>query len=94
VSTDKTWTGRNQWGETFFTELSASGEFAQSVQGGGLILGRFTVEGNFLCTQSEAMMMGRKYCGPIFRNPGGTPEQHDEYAFPDTASVWYFSVEK
>jgi TolB-like protein/class 3 adenylate cyclase len=89
----KTWTGRNYRGESFIMQFSPTGEFAQSVVGGGLLVGRYSIEGDLLCTSTEATMLGRKYCGPVARNPVGSFAERNQYAFPDMASLWRFSVE-
>jgi adenylate cyclase len=72
-------------------ELSADGDFALSSQS-SIITGAFSVDGNLFCTQSTATLLGRKFCAPVYRNPQGSSETQDEYAWPDSVTVWYFSV--
>ncbi|TIX47634.1 MAG: hypothetical protein E5V26_01935 [Mesorhizobium sp.] len=72
-------------------ELSANGDFALSSQN-SIITGTFTLEGNLFCTQSAATLLGRKFCGPVYRNPVGSSETQDEFILPDSVTVWYFSV--
>jgi adenylate cyclase len=91
LTTDKTWVGHQHDGVTFFMELSATGDFALRAES-SIIIGKFTIENDSLCTRSSAAMLGRKFCSPVFRNPGGSAPKHDEYVMPDSASVWYFSV--
>ena len=71
-------------------ELSADGDFALSSQT-SIIAGTFSVENDLLCTQSTATLLGRKFCAPVYRNPGGSRENGDEYAWPDSVTVLYFS---
>jgi tetratricopeptide (TPR) repeat protein len=99
LALNKTWVGRARAairdGKTaeipFVMELSTSGDFAQRAQG-AMIVGKFTFEDDLFCTQSSATLLGRRFCSPIFRNPGGSSEKQNEYVFPDSATVWYFSV--
>jgi adenylate cyclase len=91
LTTDKTWVGHQHDGVTFFMELSATGDFALRAES-SIIIGKFTIENDSLCTRSSAAMLGRKFCSPVYRNPGGSAQKHDEYVMPDSASVWYFSV--
>ncbi|WP_244571125.1 adenylate/guanylate cyclase domain-containing protein [Mesorhizobium carmichaelinearum] len=88
---DQTWVGHQHNGAPFVMELSAKGDFAVSSQN-GMIAGTFTVEDNLFCTQSAATLLGRKFCAPVYRNPQGSRDTQDEYAWPDSVTVWYFSA--
>ncbi|MFD1983893.1 adenylate/guanylate cyclase domain-containing protein [Mesorhizobium newzealandense] len=88
---DRTWVGHQYNGAPFVMELSANGDFAMSSQN-GIISGAFTLEDNLFCTRSSATLLGRKFCGPVYRNPQGSSEKRDEYVLPDSVTVWYFSV--
>ena len=37
-------------------------------------------------------LLGRKFCSPVYRNPGGSGETRNEYVYPDSTTVRYFSV--
>jgi adenylate cyclase len=87
---DGTWVGHQHNGAPFVMELSANGDFAMSSQN-GIIAGTFTLEDNLFCTRSSATLLGRKFCGPLYRNPQGSSETRDEYVLPDSVTVWYFS---
>jgi hypothetical protein len=91
LAVGKTWVGHQKTGNPFIMEISAKGEYAQ---GGpqGLTSGKISFEGDLMCMASGSVTLGRKFCSPVYRNPGGTAEQQNEYVFPDTASVWYFSI--
>jgi adenylate cyclase len=88
---DRTWVGHQHNGASFVMELSANGDFALSSQN-NIITGTFTQENDLFCTQSTATLLGRKFCGPVYRNPQGSGETQDEYALPDAVTVWYFSA--
>jgi Tfp pilus assembly protein PilF len=56
------------------------------------ITGNGWVEGDTWCYQSEDYSFGRAHCAPVYRNPGGSPEEKDEYVVVWRASLYYFSV--
>jgi adenylate cyclase len=91
LATDKTWVGYQHGGAPFVMQVTAKGEYAQRGPQ-GLIAGEVTFEGDLMCMQSGAVAAGRKFCSPVYRNPGGSNEGQDAYVFPDVATIWYFSV--
>lgn len=88
---DRTWVGHQHNGAAFVMELSANGDVALSSQS-SIITGTSSVDGDLFCTQSTATLLGRKFCAPVYRNPQGSSDTQDEYAWPDSVTVWYFSV--
>jgi adenylate cyclase len=54
--------------------------------------GRAWVEDDMLCKETEMILMGRKFCGYLYQNPDGTPEERDEYVYVSPFDVTYFSV--
>ena len=72
-------------------QVDAKGDYVKRTEQ-GMITGNITFEGDLLCTRSAAVLLGRRFCSPVYRNPGGSSETQDEYVFPDYISVWYFSV--
>jgi hypothetical protein len=91
LAANKTWMGQLQNGAPFVMQLSSNGDFALRAQR-ILVVGKFTFENDLFCTQSSAILLGRKFCGPIYRNPGGSAEAHSEYFYPDSTTVRYFSA--
>ena len=87
----KTWVGHQQNGAPFVMQVSAKGDYVQRAPQ-GMVVGKITFEGDLMCTQSPAALLGRKFCSPVFRNPGGRGEKQDEYLFVDSATTWYFSL--
>ena len=80
----KTWIGHQHSGVPFVMQMSASGDFAQRAQT-NMVVGKVTLEGDFFCTQSSASLLGRKFCSPVYRNPGGSSEKQNEYIFANSS---------
>ena len=91
LATNKTWIGHLQNGAPFVMQLSSNGDFALRAPR-IMVAGKFTFEDDLFCTQSSAILLGRRFCSSIYRNPGGSIEAHSEYLYPDSTSVRYFSV--
>jgi TolB-like protein/class 3 adenylate cyclase/Flp pilus assembly protein TadD len=91
LATGKTWVGHQHSGAPFVMQVTAKGQYAQRGPQ-GLIAGKVTFERDLMCMQSGAIAIGRKFCSPVYRSPGGSNEGQDEYVFPDVATIWYFSV--
>jgi adenylate cyclase len=86
-----TWIGHHQSGAPFYMQLSPNGEFAVRAQT-SMVVGKFTFEDDLFCTQSAATLLGRKFCSPVYRNPGGSAETQSEFVYPDSNNVRYFSL--
>ena len=71
-------------------QVSANGDFALRTQT-SMIAGKYMLENGQFCTQSSAVMLGRKFCSPIYRNSTGTAEARSEYVYPDSTTIRYFS---
>jgi adenylate cyclase len=91
LAVDKVWIGRQKDGAPFLMQVSAKGDYAQRGPR-GMMVGKIAFEDDLMCMRSEAVAMGRKFCTPVYRNPGGSSETQDEYVFADIATIWYFSV--
>jgi adenylate cyclase len=91
LAMNKIWMGHLQDGVQFIMQLSPNGDFALRAQR-IMVVGKFTFEHDLFCTQSSAILLGRKFCSPVYRNPGGSAEAHSEYVYPDSTSARYFSV--
>jgi hypothetical protein len=40
------------------------------------------------------MLLGREFCGHLYRNPEGTPEDRNEYVLVDVFDVHHFSLKE
>jgi adenylate cyclase len=86
----RTWTGHQSGGTLFFLQVSANGDAVQRL-GDNILIGKASVEDDLFCMQAPAVLIGRKYCSPIYRNPGGNARMQDEYVYPNVVNLWYFS---
>jgi len=59
-----------------------------------LLSGMAFIEGDKLCERFEGFVMSRDLCGPVYRNPGGTPEDRNEYVYVNPTTVQYFSLKQ
>ncbi len=91
VTLGRTWEGNDDSGRPFVQEVSKDGTLAY-LGATTLLTGSVSVDGNALCQRNEAFLMGRKYCGRLYRNPDGTPAAKDEYTYVSAYGIYTFSV--
>jgi class 3 adenylate cyclase/tetratricopeptide (TPR) repeat protein len=89
VAFGRTWTGRRGDDRPFVQEISKDGTLAYR-DTSSLVTGIISIEGGKLCQQSETFLMGRKYCGYLYRNPDG---RRQTYVYVSPAAIYRFSVE-
>ncbi|MCZ6652002.1 MAG: tetratricopeptide repeat protein [Planctomycetota bacterium] len=56
--------------------------------------GKVSVDDDRLCYKIPGMLLGREFCGHLYRNPEGTPEDRNEHVLVDVFDVHYFSVKE
>jgi tetratricopeptide (TPR) repeat protein len=91
LAVDKLWVGHQHSGAPFLMQIDARGDYAQRGSQ-GLTAGKVLFREDLMCMQSGAVAIGREFCSPVYRNPGGSRQSQDEYVFPDLTTVWYFSL--
>ena len=85
----RTWTGHTGAGLQFIQEIDADGKVAfRSTQ--SLITGNASVQDDMLCLKSEHLM-GRECCGYVYRKPGGTHAEKNEYVYVAPTYLLFFS---
>ncbi len=52
------------------------------------------MEGDNLCYQFTALLLSRKFCGTVYRNPDCSPEERNEYVSVDVFDVHHFSLKE
>jgi adenylate cyclase len=89
------------FGHAWEGERVGSGPFLQYVEADGAfvergpnmqVTGTASRQGDLLCLTFPALNLGRPLCGPIYRNPAGTPDKQDEYTYLNGYEVKRFSV--
>jgi TolB-like protein len=89
-----TWFGRSQnMADTFALNADEQGG-AKYFQSGRYWEGTVSVEEDRLCYRIPALMLSRKFCGPVYRNPAGTHEDRNEYVAVDVYDVHHFSLKE
>lgn len=91
LSNERTWVGERVGSGTFLQYVQANGAFIERGPDYQLV-GTVSRIGDMLCLQSPALLLGRQDCGPIFRNPSGTPEHQNEYTYPNAYALKQFSA--
>jgi len=88
----RTWIGHSVInGAPFLQEISQDGKLAYR-DTSNFVTGTAWVDGDTLCQQNEAFLIGRKNCGYVYRNADGTPEEKNEYVYVNVYAINYFSV--
>ena len=54
--------------------------------------GTMSIDGDMLCYRYEEFLLGRKYCGYLYRNPEGSHGEKDEYVDVNAIAIDYFTV--
>jgi len=86
----RTWVGHTSTGLQFMQEIGADGKVVfRTTQ--SLITGNASVQENLLCLKSAYYLMGRNRCGYVYRNPGGTLAENNEYVYVGTTVLLFFS---
>jgi len=85
----RTWAGHNPAGIQFIQEIGEDGKFAYRSEQ-SFVTGQASVQGDMLCLKSE-YLMGRKRCGYVYRKPGGTPTEKNEYVYVGATALMFFS---
>jgi adenylate cyclase len=89
------------FGRTWAGERVGFGPFVQYVETDGTFIergpnmqvtGGASRRGDLLCLTFPALSMGRPLCGPIYRNPTGSPDKQDEYTYLNAYEAKRFSV--
>ena len=86
------WTGRRMTDDQpLLMQIEPDGAFAVRA-GTGLFTGTTSFDGDLLCIRSAAILLGRRQCSPVYRNPEGSAETQDEYVYPNSYGVWLMSA--
>ena len=90
----RVWFGRSQNRYETFALIADKQGVVRYYDFGKYWDGTMSVEENMLCYRIPALLVGRKFCGPVYRNPAGTPEERNEYVAVDVFDVHHFSLKE
>lgn len=96
----RVWSGFRMGGERIVRENSQEGlvMYRDPAAHGGrsrsayMLIGNASVEGNTLCYQYEQFLLGRKYCGYVYRNPAGSRRDKNEYVDVNAIGIDFFTA--
>jgi adenylate cyclase len=87
----RTWAGERVGFGPFVQYVDVDGAFIE--RGPNMqVTGAASRQGDLLCLTFPAISMGRPQCGPIYRNPAGSPDKQDEYTYLNAYAAKRFSV--
>jgi len=87
----KTWTGADAARRAeFIQEFSTDGSVVYAGPE-SLLSGKAFIKNDELCEQFEGFTRGLEFCGPVYRNAGGTPSDSNEYVYVNPLTVRRFS---
>jgi adenylate cyclase len=97
---DRNWYGRRIGAEDFVRENTKDGRvrFRDPEAHPGrssstyMLQGTLSIEGDMLCYQYEEFLLGRRYCGNVYRNPDGSHEEKNDYVDVNAIVIDYFTV--
>ena len=94
VTFGRTWVGELASGGIgpFMQYTDSKGAFVQRGANHQLT-GTAWRSGDELCLEAPSLLLGRRYCGPVFRNADGTSESRDEYSFVSASGISRFAVQ-
>lgn len=86
-----TWKGRHANGAAFLQQIDLRGIFAYRSRT-SFFTGKAEVRDDRLCQRFDGTTLNRWLCGHVYRNPGGTRKDHDEYVSVTPDALKYFSA--
>jgi adenylate cyclase len=87
------WSGIDNTGLRFTQHISADGRIAFS-NTTTMLVGTVWIEQDMFCVKYRSNLLGRNDCGYIYRNPGGSRDQQNEYVWAAAGAIYYFSIDE
>jgi TolB-like protein/class 3 adenylate cyclase/tetratricopeptide (TPR) repeat protein len=88
----QTWTGHTEEGRPFIQEIGDDGTIVYR-DSASFIVGTASLQGDRLCLEYPAFLMGRRHCGFVYRNPSSTSKSNSPYIYVNVDTMKYFAVE-
>ncbi len=89
--TNKTWVGTHSLGIDFFQQFDRNGSMAYR-SSSSIQTGKASIRDGKFCQHFDGTALNRDLCGYIYRNPGGSNGERNEYVVSMPASLRYFTV--
>ena len=91
---ERVWIGKNQEElDTFVQRTTERGEVEYRVFR-QFWHGTVSVKSDSVCYDIPALPLSREFCGRVYRNPKGTPDERNEYVLLDVFDVHHFSLKQ
>ncbi|MCP5086110.1 MAG: tetratricopeptide repeat protein [Rhodobacteraceae bacterium] len=88
----QTWSGERDGVGAFVRYVDDSGAFLERGLGYQMS-GTLSQQNDLLCTQSTAIAMGRKFCGPVYRSMSDGTGESIAYSYPNGFGLYHFTLE-
>ena len=89
---EKTWRGSDNTGMRFVQQISGDSNIAFRSES-SLLVGTAWIENDMFCARFRTSLLGRKDCGYVYHNRGGTQNDRNEYIRTALGQIYYFSAE-
>ena len=86
--------GQSQVTYDVFAQKTTDGSDVEYRHQGRFWRGTVSIEENSLCYDIPGLPLSRRFCGRVYRNPGGTPDERNEYVLVDMFDVNHFSLKE
>lgn len=86
----RTWSGKHVHGVSFLQQIDDNGVLAYRSRN-SFQTGTVSIRGDKLCQHIEGSTLDKALCGRVYRNPGGTIENQDQFILVMPDSLRYFS---
>jgi hypothetical protein len=90
----KVWTGQSQIEYEHFVQKTTDDGKVEYRHQGRFWHGTVSVEEDRLCYDIPGIPLSRRFCGRVYRNPDGTPDERNEYVLVDMIDVHNFSLKE
>jgi adenylate cyclase len=87
------WMGSDQSGTSFIQQITADGRVVLK-NNNTLLVGKAWTDRDMFCVKYQSNMRGQDDCGNVFRNPGGSREQQNEYIWAAAGAIYYFTIDE
>ena len=88
------WWGQNQNENKTFVQKTTDGGEVEYRHYDHFWRGTVSIEEDSVCYDLPGIPLSRRFCGRLYRNPDGTPDERNEYVLVDMFDVHHFSLKE